>query len=378
MSREASGRSHLSKLKLSWDAARTERLLGRVQARLGRRKRVLRGAIVAGSLVSAIGVGVVAYRWGHVPSGASSFVDPPSHVASPNAIRLRDGSEIVFDPAKSEIRIVEETPSHVRIDLVRGSGRCSVVPNPDRTFDVRSGAVTVTVVGTEFLVDQRAEGTWVEVFRGKVRVAWGVDQAFVGAGESGIFPRSPSAGGEPDRPLTIPSAAAEAPIVEPEGQPLSAHSAKEVQVYRSRVARHDYRGAYAVLARHPALAGDTVEELLVAADVARLSDHPSEALPYLQRVIREHPHDERAPLAAFTLGRTLSGLGRTQEAMTMFGRVRSSWPESPLAEDALLRQAEASSQMGDLATARRVAEQYDRDYPNGRRRSEVRRYARLE
>jgi len=383
MSRETSGRSHLSKLKLGWDAARTERLLGRVQARLDRRKRAWGGAIAAGALVSVMGAGVVAYRRGHAPWSASSFkgpasTDPASLVASPNAITLRDRSEIVFDPAKSDIRIVEETPSHVRVEVVRGSGRYTVVPNPDRTFEVRSGAVTVTVVGTEFLVDQRAEGTWVEVFRGKVRVAWGVDQAIVGEGESGIFPRSPSAGWEPDRPLTSPSAA-EAPIVEPdELLPPSAHAPKEKQAYRSRVARHDYRGAYAVLARHPTLAGDTVEELLVAADVARLSDHPSEALPYLQRVIREHPHDERAPLAAFTLGRTLSGLGRTQEAMAMFGRVRSNWPQSPLAEDALLRQAEASSQMGDLAAARRMAVEYDRDYPNGRRRSEVRRFARLE
>ncbi len=92
----------------------------------------------------------------------------------------------------------------------------------------------------------------------------------------------------------------------------------------------------------PTLAGDTVHELLVAADVSRLSDHPAEAVPYLQRILREHPRDERAPMAAFTLGRTLSGLGRTREAMTMFGSVHSDWPHSPLAEDALVRQAEAA------------------------------------
>jgi TolA-binding protein len=111
--------------------------------------------------------------------------------------------------------------------------------------------------------------------------------------------------------------------------------------------------------------------------VARLSHHPSEAVPYLQRILREHPRDERAPLAAFTLGRTLGGLGRTEEAMNMFARVHGTWPKSPLAEDALLRQVEALSVLGDFGAARRVAEQYDRDYPKGRLRSEVRRYARL-
>ena len=133
-----------------------------------------------------------------------------------------------------------------------------------------------------------------------------------------------------------------------------------------------------MLARNPALAGDTVQELLVAADVSRLSDHPAEAVPYLQRILREHPRDERAPMAAFTLGRTLSGLGRTREAMTMFGSVHSAWPRSPLAEDALVRQAEAASEIGDNDTARRLAAQYDRDHPNGRRRAEVRRHAGLE
>jgi len=352
----------LPKLKLGWDERRTERLLASVHARLDRRKRALRGALTTAALASVVAVGI-SLRWGPFRSNVSSLVDPASQVASSHSLKLREGSEIVLDPAQSEVRVVEETPSRVRVDVVRGSGRYSVVPNAGRAFEVHSGPVTVTVVGTEFSVEQRGEGTWVEVFRGKVRVTWGSEEAFVTAGESGIFP---------------PSRSAPPPVVADEAEARAARSPQATQTYRSRVARHDYRGAYAVLARNPALAGDTVEDLLVAADVARLSDHPSEALPYLQRVVREHPHDERAPMAAFTLGRTLLGLGRTQEAMTMFGRVRASWPHSPLAEDALLRQAEAASQMGDLATARRIAEQYDRDYPNGRRRAEARRYAHLE
>jgi TolA-binding protein len=62
----------------------------------------------------------------------------------------------------------------------------------------------------------------------------------------------------------------------------------------------------------------------------------------------------------------------------MFGKVRARWPDSPLAEDALLRQAEAASRLGDLASARRFADQYEREYPGGRRRAEIRRYAHLD
>ena len=365
-------RLELPRLRLGWDEGRTERLLASVHTRITRRKRVVRAAMASTALASALGVAVLVVRAGHVPATrsaangatAAASVVPPAAV-SQSAIHLGDGSTIDLDPATSEVRVVEESDTRVRVEVVRGASRYDVAPKPQRAFEVRSGAVTVTVVGTEFVVERRGETTRVEVTRGKVRVSWGDEEAFLAAGESGTFPRGSATGVEE-------SAARE------EVDPKAARGPQATQMYRSRVARRDYRGAYAVLARNPALAGDSVEELLVAADVARLSDHPSEAVPYLQRIIREHPRDERAPLAAFTLGRTLSGLGRTEEAMNMFGRVHGSWPKSPLAEDALLRQAEAAAQVGNLGAARRIAEQYDRDYPNGRRRAEVRRFARLE
>ena len=360
-------RLELPKLKLGWDEGRTERLLASVHLRLDRRKRAFRAAAMATTLASLVLVAAIAVRAGRDHRIASTSENGPTQIVSPSTNQLADGSEIRTDPATSEIRVVEESVSRVQVEVTRGTSRYSVVPNPHRAFEVRCGSVTITVVGTEFVVEKRGERTWVEVVRGKVRVSWGDDQAFLVAGESGTFPReNPS------------SAAEDGPPGRDEIDAPAARGPHATQVYRSHVARHDYRGAYAVLAKNPALAGDTVEELLVAADVARLSHHPSEAVPYLQRIIREHPRDERAPLAAFTLGRTLSGLGRTDEAMNMFGRVQSAWPKSPLAEDALLRQAEAASQLGDLGTARRIAEQYDRAYPKGRRRSEVRRYARLE
>ena len=354
------------RLRLDWDERRTERLLAGVQAHIGRRRRVRRVALGSAALASLAGLGAVATRWNAGSTVASSAAEP---APARGAIRLAEGSEIGFDPATSAVRVDEQGPARVRVEAVRGPARYSVVPRPGRTFEVHSGSVTVRVVGTEFVVEPRGEATWVEVSRGKVAVSWGDDagdQAVVAAGGGGLYPPAPAAGAVAGE---AGAAAAGAPA--PRGQPPT-------QVYRARVDRRDYRGAYAVLARNPGLAGDTVHDLLVAADVSRLSDHPAEAVPYLQRVLRDHPRDERAPLAAFTLGRTLSGLGRTREAMTTFGRVHSDWPRSPLAEDALVRQAEAASEIGDAAAARRLAAQYDRDHPNGRRRAEVRRYAGLE
>ena len=67
-----------------------------------------------------------------------------------------------------------------------------MVRNPARTFEVHAGAITVRVVGTEFVVERRGDATWVEVTRGKVAVSAGDGDppAMLAAGDSGLFPRA--------------------------------------------------------------------------------------------------------------------------------------------------------------------------------------------
>lgn len=373
-------RVELSGLKLDWDAARTERLLDHVHTRVEQQRRFRRAATVSTSLLTLLCIVGAAWHFTRAPLEVANRDGAPTQAApsrtadrEASSLVLRDGSAIHLNPATTTLRVAEESPSKVRVELERGSARYAVAPRPERSFEVHAGEVTVTVVGTEFLVERRDASTWVEVSRGKVRVSWGdQQQAFLVAGESGLFPRAPA-------PAAVASTehAGNSPADALDKAPAT-RAQQASQTYRARIARHDYRGAYAVLSQHPSLAGDTVQELLLAADVARLSAHPADAVPYLQSIVRSHAQDARAPLAAFTLGRTLSGLGRTREALNMFGRVRSAWPNSPLAEDALIRQAEASAQLGDFAAAAHYAAKYDREYPQGRRRAEVRRYARLE
>lgn len=365
-------RLELRGLKLDWSARHTEQALARVQSRLARRKRALQAAIAGGAVFSLIALGVLSVR--------SRDGHPSAALTTPAArapLELDDGSVVTAASEATELRVLEQTPSRVRVELSRGTVRCQVTPNPERAFVVQAGGVSVAVVGTEFVVERRGPGAWVSVTRGKVRVTWGdgeAQRAFVSGGESGLFPPVESA-----PPAAAPAPAPPQPSGAPLDEPAPAELARQAsQRYRSHVARRDYPGAFAVLSHHPALAGDSVEELLVAADVARLSHHPAQAVPYLQRILREHPRDERAPMAAFTLGRTLSGLGRAREAMNTFASVRSSWPGSPFGEDALVRQAEAAAKLGERGAALRLAEQYDREYPKGRRRAEVRGYAGLE
>jgi transmembrane sensor len=119
---------------------------------------------------------------------------------------------------------------------------------------------------------------------------------------------------------------------------------------------------------------DEAADLMLAADVARLSAHPAEAVGPLRLVCERHPGDRRAPVASFTLGRVLlDDLGQPAEAATWFRKAAVSWPSGPLAEDAMSREADAWDKAGRLDEARAAAEKYLRRYPSGRHAVEVRR-----
>ncbi len=112
---------------------------------------------------------------------------------------------------------------------------------------------------------------------------------------------------------------------------------------------------------------DDAADLMLAADVARLSAHPEDAVRPLRRVCERHPGDRRAPVAAFTLGRVLlDDLGRPSEAAVAFQKARALWPEGPLVEDALGREASAWDRAGRADTARAAAQDYVARYPQGR------------
>jgi len=124
---------------------------------------------------------------------------------------------------------------------------------------------------------------------------------------------------------------------------------------------------------------DEPGDLLLAADVARLSGHPGAALAPLRQVLRAHRDDPRAALAAFTLGRALlDQLGNSAEAADAFHDARALGAGGPLEEDALAREVEAASRAGDTDRARAAAEEYLRLYPAGRRVRAVRKFGGVE
>lgn len=358
-----------------WSAARTERLLGATKQRMVRRQRVYAaGAFVAAAavlfFVATRVTPLFAPREGaHVsqaPVTAGTRAGPEQKL-----IRFGDGSLAELASAAAELDVERVSAEAIDVNLHKGRSNFRVTPNKGRLFTVRAGDVMVTVLGTEFTVEKRNSRTWVKVTRGKVSVDWPGGSRLLLAGDEGQFPPEETKAPEaPVMPAVVPAARPVAPEVGSQAIPQEKPIA---ELYRDRATEQDFDEAYELMKASPAVVGSDASELMLAADVARLSGHPAEAVPYLRRVLKEHTSDSRAPLAAFTLGRMYLGqLGSPGEAAAAFAQVRAMAPGGPLAEDALAREVEARSRAGEKAKAQQLAREYLQRYPVGRRTAVVR------
>jgi len=312
------------------------------------------GGLAHGAAIAAPGPGS-ATRGGATTGEATTFAD---------------GSVAELGSGEAQLQIEEDTPRRV-VARLRGGARFRVVPNPERTFQVQAGDVRVRVLGTVFSLQELGSGqTQVLVQQGRVEVAWVGGAAVLLAGQGGVFPPGEDRPAE-DAPSSRPAGAPDAPAGEAIAGQAPDRAARPVRgrpEWREYAARGEYDRAYALL-RAAGAGGvpDDAGDLLLAADVARLSGHPDQAVAPLRSLCDRHAGDRRAPVAAFTLGRVLlDDLGRAPEAADAFHRARLLWPGGPLAEDALAREAEAWQRAGELVRASEMARAYRDRYPRGR------------
>jgi transmembrane sensor len=300
----------------------------------------------------------------------ASGTEPASSGEALRRIVLSDGSQVVLLDPDSRAIVRQDVHARASVELIRGRARFEVVRRPERVFRVHSAGVNVQVLGTVFELERTALQTHVLVTRGRVAVSWNDGRRDLGVSEAGWFPPAP-----PVSP-TAPRAAS-AGVRESAQAPSAAAESRKVSGWRDTAERGEYARAYALL-QQPGPVPLSVEELLLAADAARLSGHPEAALPYLRRVIDEHAQDSRASLAAFTLGGVLmQQLARPREAEAAYAKARALAVHSSLAQDALARQVEAAQRAGDPTHARALADEYLSRYPDGRRVHAVRRFAGL-
>jgi transmembrane sensor len=269
---------------------------------------------------------------------------------------LGDGSRVSLLSAGSRVEVVQQTAALVRTQLGAGSARFDVRHDESRVFEVESGDVKVRVLGTAFSLVREGSFTRVEVERGAVRVQWTGGEAFLSAGQAGLYP--------PQLPASTETSKSAAPA-EPAAD-LAGSVGEEASAWRKLAKRHAYDEAYKALAPVAKSVHDEPSDLMLAADVARLSRHPGEATRYLARVSDGFPRDKRAPAAAFTLGRVLlEDLGQPGRAADAFLRAQQLAPRGPLASDALAREADAAQRAGQSERARQLAARYVDLYPDG-------------
>jgi hypothetical protein len=358
-------------LDAGYDARRTQTALDGLRTKIARRRtrRMALGSALGGLCVVA-GL-FAALRGGHGPMTATPDKG--------TLFTLSDGSVVMPLGSGSKVVAKSVMPQLVELDLMAGGAHFDVAPNPDRTFRVNAGRVRVVVVGTRFSVDRDGEWASVAVERGKVRVEWERGQQLLVAGERGHFPPvethvAPAPGAGDETPAVEPEAPAERPTVETRGQ------APRPSVDWRALANHgDFASAYRALhdkARPTPL--NNVDDLLLAADIARKAGRPTEAPPYLEKALASHVTQARRAVVAFTLGRVrLADLDDPVGAAAAFALARAAAPQGPLAEDALAREIEARYRSGDHAEAHALAEEYLETWPAGAHLRAVRHFGGL-
>jgi transmembrane sensor len=290
---------------------------------------------------------------------------------------LSDGSRV--DLSAGVTFLTRENSGHAFEGVLRnGIATFDVHPGGPRRWTIACGPAIVEVVGTRFVIDAGKDRTLVRVERGRVRVTSATGTKELGAGESIVVTAAPSPPpSQTATPIPTPIPASPPPPPPTPGLTLTPTPVPSTS-WRSLARSGDYEGAYATLGA-PGIARATpragVDELLVLADVARLSGHPAEAVAPLTRVLDEDSRDGRAPLAAFTLGRIeLDTLGHPSRAASAFARAIELGLPAGLAEDGYARLVEARARAGDRAGARAAVDAYTRAFPTGSRSTTMRRW----
>jgi transmembrane sensor len=352
---------------------------GQAQGFWRRSWRFDRAAIAGGVLAVAAAV-VIAVGVAHHEGGPLRLSDGRAIVAveAPEAgavLRMSDGSQVALSAGARFEPLLSTGTSFVGM-LQSGRAEFEVHPGGPRRWQIECGLATVEVVGTGFSCEREPGRLRVAVSHGVVLVRGERvrDRAQrLAAGESLEISDAPAPAALPAAPAPASLPAAE-PAPEPDREIAAAAPARVVP-WRDLARAGRQREAFAALGArglikeaHQAGVGD----LLLLADVARLSGHPQQAVAPLQRILDVYPRDGQAPLAAFALGRLqLDTLGAPARAAATLQRALDLGVPQSLREDVRARLVEAHVRAGNRSAARAAADAYAREFPDGRYRAQI-------
>jgi len=335
----------------------------------------LSGLTLAAAAAVAVWIGISRPDAGPLRLADGQPVAAVQAPASGTVLGMSDGSSVSLSGGSRFEPLLSTGTSFVAI-LQSGRADFEVHPGGPRRWQIECGLATVEVVGTGFTCDRAPGRLRVAVQHGVVlvrgeRVRDRVQRLAAGQslevtdGTSAPAPQ-PLVLPPPPEPAA-PAAEQPAPAAPPEfvihaGWRELARSGRQ----RDAFAALGERG----LVREARQAG--VADLLLLADVARLSGHPRQAIAPLDRILAVYSRDAQAPLAAFTLGRleldTLDAPARGARALE---RALALGLPQTLREDARARLVDAYTRAGETAAARAAAQTYLHEFPDGRYRARV-------
>jgi transmembrane sensor len=330
------------------------------------------------SVVAAAAVAIVLVGFQRRDRGPLRFADgrPLGAVDAPltgAVLSLSDGSRVDLAGNARFAPLESNGTSFVAV-LERGSAHFEVRPGGPRHWQIECGLATVEVVGTGFDCTRAPGKLRVSVQHGAVLVRGErvPDRARrLAAGETLEVLDPPAPEGASNSPVDAPEATAATTVAAAPGNPV----AEDAGTWRELARGGHHREAFAALGPQGLLRETKrlgVADLLVLADVGRLSGHAAEAVAPLERILRNFPRDPQAPLAALALGRLeLDTLDRPAKAAAALNHALSLGVPLSLREDVRTRLVEAYARAGHRAAARAAAAAYLREYPDGRDRSIV-------
>jgi len=334
----------------------------------------LAGGVLAMAAAAVIGVAVAHHDGGPLrlsDGRAIAAVEAPETGA---VLSMSDGSRVELAPGARFEPLLSTGTSFVAM-LQKGRADFEVHPGGPRRWQIECGLATVEVVGTGFSCEREPGHLRVAVTHGVVLVRGervrDRAQRLV-AGDSLEVSDAP-----PPAVLPAPAApevAPAAPAVEPESEAAPAPASASVH-WRELARAGRQREAFAALGPRGLVKEarqSGVGDLLLLADVARLSGHPRDAVAPLERILDVDPRDAQAPLAAFALGRLeLDTLNTPARGAVALQRALDLGVPQSLREDVRARLVEAHARSGNRAAARAAAGAYLREFPDGRYRAQV-------
>jgi hypothetical protein len=339
---------------------------------------------------------------GHAPLRAGDFVQAPSERDA--ALTFSDGSHIELERG-SRARVLGLRANGADVSLESGQVHVKVHHREESSWHIGAGPYLVHVTGTRFEVRWKPESDYFELalHEGRVEVAgcafgagynmlagqtvrascrnsrldWNAGQSAGPVAGSGSVETSAHAD-HADSDAT-PASAGEATGASAAGQvdPVNPTAAADAPARRG-VAAIDWqtlarRGRYAQALRAAQALGFEQEckrvgpeELSLLANVARYGQDSAGEEAALRWLRARFRGTKRAALAAFALGRVeFDDHEAYPEAAEWFRIYLREQPRGELAREAEGRLLETTQRLGDLGTARELAQRYLREHPEG-------------